>query len=869
MTATTGGYGVPKGGAQSLTNALQFPTRRARRRGPAGRARHARRRPQRARGGGRARRRDGDRGPARDPGRHVAGVAAARHGRRARGSGLGARVHETVPARVGDVQGRLGAVGAGAVAGRGGARERGRARRARASTTCRASRARCAPASLPERPYLVIGQQSARRSDARPGRQAHPLLLHARPRRGSTAAGPRRAKRFADRVEARIEELAPGFRASILGRHIMAPPDLEAWNANLRRRRSGRRLERLAPPAGVPAAVPLLQVPHAGEGPLPLLQLRPPGRGRARHVRRQRRADRGARRRAARHRPCKLAPRGSVRQGGDAAQGRRGRARRAETTLEGTVERIVYSGGDGAFTVARLKLERGGEVVTVVGSLVGVPAGACCACRGASRPRRASASSSASTRYTEVAPQTLEGMRRYLGSGLIKGIGPEFASRIVERFGIETLEILDRDPGRISEVAGHRAVARARRSATAWSAQREVRKVMVFLQGYGVSPAFAARIYKSYGAAAIARVRENPYRLAFDVWGIGFLSADKLAAALGIGARSRRRASRRACATCWTRRRGNGHVFVPRAAARREGGGAARPARGRAPTRRSTGWRAPATSRSTRRSSTDARRGPPSTRRGLYRAETRAGGGAAPLLAAPRAAAGDRRGRARSPGTSSEAGIALARQQAEAVTPRARRQGRGDHRRPGRRQDHDRARHRVDPDAQGAARSRWRRRPGAPPSGSSEATGAPASTLHRLLEWRPAEGDASARNAARPLEADVADRRRGVDGRRPAGRRSGRRRCRRRRGWCWSATSISCRRSGRARCWRDVIASGAVPIGAADRDLPPGGREPDRRQRPPDPRRRDARAGRRGRRRRADGATSSSSRRTTRRARRR
>ena len=205
----------------------------------------------------------------------------------------------------------------------------------------------------------------------------------------------------------------------------------------------------------------------------------------------------------------------------------------AEATLEGTVERVVYSGGDGAFTVARLKVERDGTIVTVVGSLVGVPEGAVLRVSGRFEATARFGDQFRVTRYTEVAPQTIEGLRRYLGSGLIKGIGPEFASRIVARFGIETLEILDRDPGRISEVPGI-GPARAKSIRAAWSAQREVRKVMVFLQGYGVSPAFAARIYKKYGAAAIARVRENPYRLAFDVWGIGFLSADKLAAALGV-----------------------------------------------------------------------------------------------------------------------------------------------------------------------------------------------------------------------------------------------------------------------------------------------------------------------------------------------
>src|SRR3954454_24827954 len=123
----------------------------------------------------------------------------------------------------------------------------------------------------------------------------------------------------------------------------------------------------------------------------------------------------------------------------------------AEATLEGTVERLVYSGGDGAFTVARLKLERGGTVVTVVGSLLGVPAGAVLRVSGKYETTARFGEQFRVTRYTEVAPQTIEGLRRYLGSGLIKGIGPEFASRIVDRFGIETLEILDREPGRISE----------------------------------------------------------------------------------------------------------------------------------------------------------------------------------------------------------------------------------------------------------------------------------------------------------------------------------------------------------------------------------------------------------------------------------
>jgi len=235
----------------------------------------------------------------------------------------------------------------------------------------------------------------------------------------------------------------------------------------------------------------------------------------------------------------------------------------AEETIEGTVERIVFAGSDGAFTVARLATGEGGEAITVVGSLLGVPVGARLRVTGRRETNPRFGPQLRVTGYTEVAPATIEGIRRYLGSGLIKGIGPEFAGRIVERFGIETLELLDRDPGRISEVAGI-GPARAKAIRAAWSAQREVRKLMVFLQGYGVSPAFAARIYKRYGAGAIAHVRENPYRLAFDVWGIGFLSADKLAGALGIAPEADARVeagARHVLEEAST----SGDVFVPRA----------------------------------------------------------------------------------------------------------------------------------------------------------------------------------------------------------------------------------------------------------------------------------------------------------------
>jgi exodeoxyribonuclease V alpha subunit len=206
----------------------------------------------------------------------------------------------------------------------------------------------------------------------------------------------------------------------------------------------------------------------------------------------------------------------------------------ADATIEGTLERIVFSGANGEFTVVRLKVAGEAEPVTAVGSLLGLPVGARLSASGYFENNARFGRQFRIVSYTELSPQTLDGIKRYLGAGLIKGIGPEFASRIVARFGARTLEILDARPERIREVPGIGGT-RALAIKQAWATQRGQREVMVFLQGYGVSPALATRIYKRYGAAAIERVRENPYRLAFDVWGIGFRSADKLAASLGIG----------------------------------------------------------------------------------------------------------------------------------------------------------------------------------------------------------------------------------------------------------------------------------------------------------------------------------------------
>ncbi len=419
-----------------------------------------------------------------------------------------------------------------------------------------------------------------------------------------------------------------------------------------------------------------------------------------------------------------------------------------DETLLGTVERVVFSGGDGAFTVARLKLERDGEVITVVGSLVGVPAGASLRLVGRFETTARFGAQFRIEHYTEVAPATLEGLRRYLGSGLIKGIGPELASRIVDRFGIETLEILDRDPTRIGEVAGI-GQSRARAVRDAWAAQRQVREVMVFLQGYGVSPAFAARIYKRYGAASIARVRENPYRLAFDVWGIGFLSADKLAAALGVApdAPARLEAGVRHVLDDES---GNGHVFVPRARLCQKASSLLeQPEEGVAA---AIDRLARAGEVAIDATVVDDSKDPAIYETLLYRAETALAAGLARLLDAPAPALSVEADKAIA-WYEREAGIALARQQAEAVKLALG------------------AKVAVITGGPGVGKTTIVRgivsilkRKGltvalAAPTGRAakrltDATGAPASTLHRLLEWRPA-GATFGRCPSNPLDADV------------------------------------------------------------------------------------------------------------------
>ncbi|MET9803816.1 ATP-dependent RecD-like DNA helicase [Streptomyces sp. NPDC006368] len=202
--------------------------------------------------------------------------------------------------------------------------------------------------------------------------------------------------------------------------------------------------------------------------------------------------------------------------------------------VEGVLERITYANEENGYTVARVDTGRGaGELLTAVGSLLGAQPGESLRMEGRWGSHPQYGKQFTVENYTTVLPATVQGIRRYLGSGLIKGIGPRIAERIVDHFGIDTLDIIEKEPKRLIEVPGL-GPKRTKLIGAAWEEQKAIKEVMVFLQGVGVSTSIAVRIYKKYEDASISVVKNQPYRLAADVWGIGFLTADRIAQAVGI-----------------------------------------------------------------------------------------------------------------------------------------------------------------------------------------------------------------------------------------------------------------------------------------------------------------------------------------------
>lgn len=228
--------------------------------------------------------------------------------------------------------------------------------------------------------------------------------------------------------------------------------------------------------------------------------------------------------------------------------------------LEAVLERITYVNEETGYTVARVATGRS-ELLTVVGPLLGAQPGESLRMQGRWTSHPHYGRQFQVHTYTTVLPATVQGIRRYLGSGLIKGIGPKLAERIVDHFGIQTLDIIETAPTRLVEVPGL-GPKRTALIEAAWEEQKVIKEVMVFLQGVEVSTSLAVRIYKAYGDASISVVRNEPYRLAAEVWGIGFKTADTIARKVGIPHDSPQRVKAGLQYTL-SEATDNGHCFLP------------------------------------------------------------------------------------------------------------------------------------------------------------------------------------------------------------------------------------------------------------------------------------------------------------------
>ncbi len=240
-------------------------------------------------------------------------------------------------------------------------------------------------------------------------------------------------------------------------------------------------------------------------------------------------------------------------------------SRAGSGAVEGTVERIVFQNPDNLWTVARLGVTGPGgkiDLVTLVGALPGVASGTSLRASGRYVQDPTYGEQFQVEGFVPLTPDTELGIERTLGSGMVKGIGPQLASRIVKRFGLQTLAVLEQTPWRLREVPGL-GKAKAKSITEAWEAHRGTREVLILLQSHGVSPALAVRIQKTYGARTAEVLRQNPYRLAQDVHGIGFLSADRIAQAFGVAADAPARADA-GLIHLLQEQASRGHVYAPR-----------------------------------------------------------------------------------------------------------------------------------------------------------------------------------------------------------------------------------------------------------------------------------------------------------------
>jgi exodeoxyribonuclease V alpha subunit len=210
--------------------------------------------------------------------------------------------------------------------------------------------------------------------------------------------------------------------------------------------------------------------------------------------------------------------------------------------LKGQIETITYANEESGFTIARVKVGGQKDQITIVGNLMALAPGEVLKLQGEWTTHPKFGRQFKVEQYQIEVPATVEGIRKYLGSGYIKGLGPVMAQRIVQQFGKKTLEIIENQTEKLAEVegVGHKRLAMIKQ---AWQEQKEIRHVMLFLQSHGVGSGWAVKIFRQYGNNSIAIVKENPYRLASDIFGIGFIIADRIAGQLGFARNSDVRAA--------------------------------------------------------------------------------------------------------------------------------------------------------------------------------------------------------------------------------------------------------------------------------------------------------------------------------------
>jgi exodeoxyribonuclease V alpha subunit len=232
--------------------------------------------------------------------------------------------------------------------------------------------------------------------------------------------------------------------------------------------------------------------------------------------------------------------------------------------LAGLVERVTFHNADNGFCVLRIKARGHRDLVTVVGHAASISAGEWITASGGWTNDPVHGQQFRAAFLKTSAPSSAEGIEKYLGSGMIRGIGPVYARRLVQRFGTDVFDVIEADPRRLREIDGI-GPKRAARIASAWADQKVIREIMVFLHSHGVGTARAVRIFKTYGADAVQVMSENPYRLAKDIRGIGFRTADAIARKLGIEPTATIRL-RAGIAFALTEAMGDGHCGLPREA---------------------------------------------------------------------------------------------------------------------------------------------------------------------------------------------------------------------------------------------------------------------------------------------------------------